>query len=130
MGCKQSKGTIRIQPVGPAEIRRDNSKLKKCASDINIERDLNSRPGKKSGMRRTKSQKSTGSHLTGSCASLDSQLSHSDSPRGQSASSKVSKHSVDSGLGDEYAHVITEFSHENEIQRIEEEFQENDGLGK
>ena len=128
MGCKHSKGAIRIQPVGPAEIRRDNSKLKKCASDMNIDRDVSSR--KKSGMRRTKSQKSTGSHLTASCASLDSQLSHSDSPRGQSATSKVSKHSTDSGLGEEYAHVITEFSHEKDIRKIEEEFEENEGLGR
>lgn len=126
MGCKQSKGAIRIQPVGPAEIRRDNSRLKKCNSDMNIERDVNSR--KKSSMRRTKSQKSTGSHLTASCASLDSQLSHADSPRGQSATSKVSKHSTDSGLGEEYAHVITEFSEERAVQRIEEEFEEHNDL--
>ncbi|XP_061192756.1 reticulocyte-binding protein homolog 2a-like [Saccostrea echinata] len=128
MGCKHSKGAIRIQPVGPAEIRRDNSKLKKCNSDMNIEVDPSRRAGKKSAMRRTKSQKSTGSHLTASCASLDSQLSYTDSPRGQSATSKVSKHSTDSGLGEEYAHVITEFSPESDIQKIEEEFRENEGL--
>lgn len=125
MGCKNSKGAGRIQPVGPAEIKRDNSRLKKCKSELDAD---NAPKNKRSAMRRTKSNKSN--NLGGSCASLDSARSIEDSDRGFSATSKKSKHSTDSGLGEDYAHVITEDSDPDKVRKIEEAFVENDGLGK
>jgi len=123
MGCKNSKGASRIQPVGPAEIKRDNRRLRKTKSEMDAEVGNNNKNSEK--VKRSKSGKS---NRNGSCVSLDGDRSIEDSDRGFSASSKNSKQSDDSGLGEEYATVITEYSDPNVVQEIEEDFTERDGL--
>lgn len=117
MGCKQSKLGGKIQPVGPASIRKDNTKRNRGEFDI----DHNS--GKK--VRKTKSQNSK---QFGSSVSLDDDRSIADSERGFSASSKISKKSTDSGLEADYAFVITEDSDPDKVRRIEEEFCADENL--
>ncbi|XP_013404970.1 DNA ligase 1 [Lingula anatina] len=50
------------------------------------------------------------------------------SQRGGSATSKNSKHSTDSGLEEDYAHVITEYSDESKIRALGEEFGSREDL--
>jgi hypothetical protein len=64
--------------------------------------------------------------LMGSCESLDDARSLG-SDRGFSA---TSKQSADSGLGEEYAHVITEFSEQGKIKEVESTFKPRDDLGE
>lgn len=119
MGCKQSKLAGRIQPVGPARDKTDNTK--KNRREIQID----DKTGKK--IRKTKSQTSKG---FGSSESLDEDRSLADSERGFSAQSKISKQSGDSGLEADYAFVITEESHPDQVRAVENEFNNNDNLGK
>lgn len=133
MGCKESK-TVRVQPVGPAEVKFDNTKLKTKGNAS--EYDIDETTGKKirknnSKDKRTKSSKSTRSNNTlGSNGSLGDGRSIEDSDRGFSAGSKFSKQSTDSGLGGDYDHVITEFSNSNAVKKIEDAFEEKQSLGK
>lgn len=120
MGCKQSKLAGRIQPVGPASVKTDNSKRN------GREFDVDHKSGKK--IRKSKSQNSK---QFGSSVSLDDDRSIADSEdRGFSATSKFSKKSGDSGLEADYAFVITEDSDPDKVQQIEQEFCGNENLGK
>jgi len=119
MGCKQSKLGGRIQPVGPASVKKDNTKRTRGEFDIEY------KTGKK--IRKTKSQNSK---LFGSSVSLDDDRSLADSERGFSASSKFSKKSGDSGLEADYGFIITEDSDPDKVRKIEEEFHQNENLGK
>ena len=119
MGCKQSKLGGRIQPVGPASVKKDNTKRTRGEFDIEY------KTGKK--IRKTKSQNSK---LFGSSVSLDDDRSLADSERGFSASSKFSKKSGDSGLEADYGFIITEDSDPDKVRKIEEEFNQNENLGK
>ncbi|CAC5410932.1 unnamed protein product [Mytilus coruscus] len=117
MGCKQSKLAGRIQPVGPASVKTDNSKRN------GREFDIDHKSGKK--IRKSKSQNSK---QFGSSVSLDDDRSIADSDRGFSATSKLSKKSGDSGLEADYAFVITEDSDPDKVQQIEQEFCQNENL--
>lgn len=120
MGCKQSKLAGRIQPVGQASVKTDNSKRN------GREFDVDHKSGKK--IRKSKSQNSK---QFGSSVSLDDDRSIADSEdRGFSATSKFSKKSGDSGLEADYAFVITEDSDPDKVQQIEQEFCGNENLGK
>lgn len=119
MGCKQSKLGGRIQPVGPASVKKDNTKRTRGEFDIEY------KTGKK--IRKTKSQNSK---LFGSSVSLDDDRSLADSERGFSASSKFSKKSGDSGLEADYGFIITEDSDPDKVRKIEEEFNQDENLGK
>lgn len=119
MGCKQSKLGGRIQPVGPASVKKDNTKRTRGEFDIEY------KTGKK--IRKTKSQNSK---LFGSSVSLDDDRSLADSERGFSASSKFSKKSGDSGLESDYGFIITEDSDPDKVRKIEEEFYQNENLGE
>lgn len=113
MGCKQSK--IKVQPVGPAKESRDNRNLARGESLIEYE--IDDRTGNKKRLNKSKSKKSFGSNV-----SLDDERSTADSDRGFSATSKTSKNSNDSGLGDDYGHIITEDSNPDAVAQIEGEF--------
>ena len=119
MGCKQSKLAGRIQPVGPARDKTDNTKRHR--GEVQID----DKTGKK--IRKTKSQTSKG---FGSSVSLDEDRSLADSDRGFSAQSKFSKQSGDSGLEADYAFVITEDTDPDKVRTVEHEFTNNENLGK
>ncbi|XP_033737865.1 glutamic acid-rich protein-like [Pecten maximus] len=130
MGCKQGK-QVQVQPVGAAEVRHDNINIRKTKSEVSeydIDENTGSKVSKKKN-KRTKSSKSNRSKDSlGSCLSLDDRNSIPDSERGNSATSKFSKNSADSGFGAEYAHVITEESDMSRVKDVESSFVPNDGL--
>ncbi|XP_067678323.1 DNA ligase 1-like [Haliotis asinina] len=134
MGCKQSKA-VRIQPVGPASVAHDNTddveicdsgtqtkdRIKSGNPDDQYEYDIDDQGNKVRKLRKKKKSRSAKSQDSlNSCDTLGDEQSM-ESDRGFSAGSKKS---ADSGLGecDEYSHVITEFSHPDEVQKIEQEF--------
>lgn len=145
MGCENSK-TVRVQPVGPASVSRDNTKLveaktgatqtpeiKKKKSDrhngvrrdsaeYDLDEDGNKVSKKKS--KKQRAQPAARKDLMGSCDTLDDTRSM-DSDRGFSA---TSKQSADSGLGEDYANVITEYSREDQVRRVEDDFVPREGL--
>ncbi|KAL8578176.1 hypothetical protein ACOMHN_051731 [Nucella lapillus] len=156
MGCENSK-TVRVQPVGPASVSKDNTKLvegkegatqtpelkhktrklaKRGSSMKNAvaeeeqgegeEYDLDEHGNKvkKSAANKKRPRSANTKDLMGSYESLDDSRSM-DSDRGFSA---TSKQSADSGLGEEYSHVITEYSAENAIRRVEGDFKARDDL--
>lgn len=146
MGCERSK-TVRVQPVGPAQVSRDNTKVgeaktgstqtpdakKKRSSkkgdlqhedtktEFKLDEHGNKVPGKK---RRQRSAATKDLMGMGSCDTLDDTRSLG-SDRGVSA---TSKQSADSGLGEDYAHVITEYSQEEKVRLVEDGFVERDDL--
>ncbi|KAL3867880.1 hypothetical protein ACJMK2_040726 [Sinanodonta woodiana] len=123
MGCKQSR-QVKVQPFGKNELRQDlpGKKLKKTESEHDpIEQDIDDQTRRKG--KRNKSSKSN--RTLGSCGSLEDDQSQ-ESDRGGSAGSKTSKHSNDSGLGDDYKHVITEYSEADKVKKIEEGFEERE----
>lgn len=129
MGCDNSK-TVRVQPVGPAKDTQNprelkTSKLHRGASKSSEqfskdELDQQGNKVRKSAASRKAAKRSRNSQdLRGSCESLDDTRSLG-SDRGFSA---TSKQSADSGLGEEYGHVITEFSDESKVKEVEKAFQ-------
>lgn len=127
MGCDNSK-TIRVQPLGTPAV--NNNKLTTEGSKRQTSKgesghpDLNTNKVKSKNSRQRSAAASK--NVMGSSSSLDDERSL-DSDRGFSA---TSKQSADSGLGEEYAHVITEFSEEDKIRQVENDFAPRDGLGK
>lgn len=104
MGCNSSKNKINI--VGEAPTKSNNVS------------GTTPRAGGSTRRPKSGSQRSLGG---------DSLLSD----RGNSATSKVSKHTMDSGYEDtDYKQVITEESDPNRVKEIEETFAEPSGLGK
>lgn len=104
MGCNSSKNKIHIVGEAPAKANNVSGGTPRPNSE-------------RRGSRRPKSGRSQGG---------DSLLSD----RGNSASSKVSKHTMDSGYEDtEYKHVITEDSDPDKVKQIEEGF-DSPNLGK
>nr|KAG5711807.1 hypothetical protein BaRGS_023571 [Batillaria attramentaria] len=151
MGCENSK-TVRVQPVGPASVSRDNtnfieaktgatqtpevkkrsrnnnnSGLRRSDTDATVEYELDEHGNKVSTKKKSKRPRSAKTRdAMGSCDTLDDTRSLG-SDRGFSASSKQS---ADSGLGEDYAHVITEYSHEEQVRRVENSFVPREDLGK
>lgn len=125
MGCDNSK-TVRVQPLGsPVKIREHTAELDQQAADIKARRSGKGQREKDGKGQRGKSGKRRQDGM-GSCDSLEDDRSLA-SERGNSATSKKSE---DSGLGEEYSHVITEFSEEDKIRQVENDFVERDDLGK
>ncbi|XP_076439920.1 uncharacterized protein LOC143279699 [Babylonia areolata] len=149
MGCENSK-TVRVQPVGPASVSRDNTKMvegKEGATQTPEvqhrtpnsngktprrgssmksahELQLDDQGNKVKKLRKKGSRSPNSKDLMGSCDSLEDTRSL-DSDRGFSA---TSKQSADSGLGEEYSHVITEFSEQDKVKEVESSFRPRDDL--
>ena len=151
MGCENSK-TVRVLPVSQSKDRNDNrivtgkegatqtpEPVQKSLTKISArsypfsEYSLDEQGNKvrrSAASRRSKRPMSPNSKdLMGSNESLNDNdsLESDNADRGFSA---TSKQSADSGLGDDYAHVITEFSEENKIREVENQFKPRDDLGK
>ena len=149
MGCDNSK-TVRVQPVGPASLSRDNTgfvtgkegatqtpesqhkerhaKHHRKSSSKNhdeTEYDLDEHGNKVKSRKKRPASPAT-KDLMGSCDTLEDTRSLG-SDRGFSA---TSKQSADSGLGEDYSHVITEYSEEEKIKMVEREFKARDDLGE
>ncbi|KAK3592149.1 hypothetical protein CHS0354_019440 [Potamilus streckersoni] len=121
MGCKQSR-QVKVQPAGGSQLHSGLSgkKLRKTESEHDpIEQDIDDQTRRKG--KRNKSSKSN--RTLGSCGSLEDDDQSQKSDRGGSAGSK---HSNDSGLGDDYKHVITEYSEADKVKKIEEGFEERE----
>lgn len=135
MGCKQSS-TIKVQPVGLTLAKQDNTNAKvgkegstqtPILGRKNLSREstvdeyeLDSQGNK---VKRKKNRMKNSSDNLGSSDSLNDDRSL-DGDRGFSATSKAS---ADSGLGgDEYGKIITEYSNEEDVKRVEENFVERD----
>ncbi|XP_050403000.2 uncharacterized protein LOC126819168 [Patella vulgata] len=142
MGCEQSK-SVKVQPVivqcgqheNPGlDIGVEDGTQTQCedsAISIKGEFYFDARGKKIYGSRRTshRQKQSAKSRKTlGSCESLNDDRSMDEGDRGFSATSKVSKQSTDSGLGEEYSHVITEFSEQHLIEEVENTFQDKGDL--
>ena len=152
MGCKHST-TIKVQPVGQSSVKRDNTgavvgKEGSTQTPTLAKKGLSSREsstveyeldqhGNKVRRKKPRHKSSAAGDNLGSSLSLDDERSM-DGDRGFSATSKAS---ADSGLGgdaggDEYAYaralgnVVTEYSDESEVRRIEGTFIERDDLGE
>ena len=154
MGCKHST-TIKVQPVGQSSVKRDNTgavvgkegstqtptlgKKGLSSRESTVEFELDQH-GNKVRRKKPRFKSSTGKDSRdnlGSSLSLDDERSM-DGDRGFSATSKAS---ADSGLGgdaggDEYAYaralgtVVTEYSDEAEVRKVEGSFIERDDLGE
>ena len=114
MGCGASKNKIDV--VESAGSPRKNTHVDVIS------------PGKD----RTKSGKSNKSKdAWGSQDSLGNDSLQSGQDRGNSATSKVSKHSGDSGFDDEaYAKVVTESSNPDVVRQMIDEFKDPQNLGQ
>ncbi|KAI8482248.1 PREDICTED: stathmin domain-containing protein 1-like isoform X1 [Branchiostoma belcheri] len=116
MGCGSSKAT----QVVPASQAWDSTGTKTNAKDVR-EGSSKSRKSRKGSAGKSSRVK----RLSGSTSSIGSLDSSSESDRENrlvsSATSKASNKSGDSGLGDDYAHVITESSNPSAVQQVETE---------
>lgn len=110
MGCNSSKNKVHIVGTVPSTTTTSSNK----------------KEPRKSGSAKRRSKKSA----MGSQDSLGGVSVTSENRQG-SASSKVSKHTIDSGFDDsEYQHIITENSDPSKVKHIEDTFQTPRDLGK
>lgn len=131
MGCNSSKNR-QVAPAGsgkwadaqttPVKSKRPLSKTKSKNTNVDIFNDSDFEEDVDE--KKLKKKKKKG--LNQSLNSLNSDGERPDSKsseRGNSATSKFSKHSTDSGFDDEaYANVITEDSDPNKVSKIEQDF--------
>ena len=128
MGCGSSANQIHVASTATTV---DNTK-----NDVSLmekpPRGNSSRPTSNTVQSRNKSAggKSKRSAWGGSTDSLGDDRSLASDVRGGSATSKASKHSGDSGFDDEGNKFITEGSHPNQIQEVEEGFNTPRDLGQ
>ncbi|CAH1254076.1 STMN3 [Branchiostoma lanceolatum] len=112
MGCGSSKAT----QVVPASQAWDSTQMKANAKDVR-EGSSKSRKSRKSSGGKSAVKRLSGS--TSSIGSLDSSSSDRENRLVSSATSKSSNKSGDSGLGEDYAKVITEDSDPNDVRQVE-----------
>lgn len=126
MGCGSSANKVHVVTVASTDNCVDNKT--QLRSPVKTPASAGSRKGSSARDRRRGSKKVGDSQAWGSQESLRSRSSlgegDGEGPRGHSATSKNSHHSMDSGFSDvEYARVVTEFSQPEKIKEVEENFE-------
>ncbi|XP_074643399.1 uncharacterized protein LOC141900410 [Tubulanus polymorphus] len=124
MGCKNSKAAaVRTVTSGTRKRVSPMDDVTTPQKQTIVINDKNT-----SSKKSLKKPFSRGNSVNGSMDSILDLADNNDSDRFGSAGSKRSKQSNDSGLGDNYAHFITENSDPNLVKQVESDFLEKDDL--